>query len=81
MLTRLNNPKLSLVSIVDLNRRSADKELVEQLRKFIILYGDKSLEIDNNNSMRVKEEPDNNAGGFLTFYKDNIDAFIKHKGI
>ena len=81
MLKRPNNPKLSLVSIVDLNRYGIDKELVEQLRKFIILYSDKSLETDNNNSMRIKEEPDNNTRSLLTFYKDNIDAFIKREGV
>jgi hypothetical protein len=29
MLTRLNNPKLSSASMVDLNRRGVDKELAE----------------------------------------------------
>ena len=51
--------------MVDLNRYSADKELVEQLRKFIILYSNKSLEIDNNNSIYIKEKPNNNAKGFF----------------
>jgi len=81
MPTRLNNLKLSLASIVDLIRHSTDKKLAEQLRKFIILYSDKSLEIDNNNSIYIKEELNNNTRSYLTFYKDNIDAFIKHKGI
>ena len=81
MLTRPNNLKLSLASIVDLNRYSVDKKLVEQLRKFIISYGDKSLETDDNNSIYIKEEPDNYARSLLTFYKDNADAFIKRKGV
>jgi len=81
MLTRLNNPKLSSASMVDLNRRGADKELAEQLGKFIISYGDKSLETDDDNSARVKEEPDNDAGSLLTFYEDDADAFMKHEGV